>query len=170
MFETEAEMTALQALLDTSMKPAGDHLRGIVTDERLLSALQVATYLQGVKHVTLATVNSKGEPIAAPLDGWFLHGKFIVSTGSGSLRLKHIRARPAVSACHLDGDNVGIWVHGTARILERGEALEREYDEAATKQYGSSPYSWGEDIAIMVIEPRVMFAYAFAPENYPPTK
>ena len=167
MFESESEMSELQALLDASHAPAGSHLKGIVSDERILTARQVTTYLQGVKHVTLATVNSKGEPIAAPLDGWFLHGKFIVSTGAGSLRLKHLRRQPAVSVCHLDGDNVGIWVHGRAALLDREDPVTRLYDEAATKAYGSSPYSWGDDIAIIRIEPRVMFAYAFVPAKYP---
>lgn len=169
MFETESEMADLQALLDASMNRAGSHLTTIVTGERTLNARQVTTYLQGVKHVSLGTVNSRGEPIVAPVDGWFLHGKFIVSTAGNALRVKHMRRNPAVSACHLDGDNIGIWVHGRAEILSNDDPLVREYDGAATAAYGSSPFTFGEDIVVTRIEPRAMFAYAFVTEKYPET-
>ena len=167
MFETESEMTELQALLDASMSRAGSHLTSIVTGERTLNARQVTTYMQGVKHVSLGTVNSRGEPIVAPVDGWFLHGKFIVSTAGNALRVTHMRRNPAVSACHVDGDNIGLWVHGRATILDRDDPLVDEYDRAATAAYGSSPFTFGDDIAVTRIEPRVMFAYAFVPGNYP---
>ncbi len=167
MFETEAEMTELQELLERSMSGAGGHLTTIVTGERTLNAHQVTTYLQGVKHVSLGTVNSRGEPIVAPVDGWFLHGKFIVSTAGDALRVKHMRRTPAVSACHLDGDNIGIWVHGKATILANDDPLVQEYDRAATAAYGSSPFTFGENIVVTRIDPRVMFAYAFVPSKYP---
>ena len=38
MLETPEELAALQALLDASMATAGPHLRGIISDERRLSA------------------------------------------------------------------------------------------------------------------------------------
>ncbi len=42
MFETEAELDALQSLLDRSYATAGPHLRVIVEPERRLTARQVA--------------------------------------------------------------------------------------------------------------------------------
>ena len=107
MFETKAEIDALQALLDRSFAAAGPHLADIVTAERRLSALQVAAYLQGVKHVSFATVTSRCEPMVAPLDGWFVHGQFIVSTGGSAVRVQHIRRNPAVSLAHVVGDDIG---------------------------------------------------------------
>ncbi len=166
MLETSDELTALQALLDRSHGGGGAHLGSIVTAERRLTALQVANYLQGVKHVAFATVNSRGEPMVAALDGWFLHGQFIASTAAGALRVRHIRRNPAVSLVHMVGDEVGIWVHGTARLARREEPLIQEYDRLATAAYGSSPYSWGDDIAVFAVQARVMFAYAPDPGKY----
>jgi hypothetical protein len=42
MLETPEELDDLQQLLDRSAAGAGDHLRGIITDERRLSAVQLA--------------------------------------------------------------------------------------------------------------------------------
>src|SRR5687767_9593237 len=112
MFETDDELSELQALIDRSLEGMGSHMAGIVKPERRLSGEQVARYLQNVKHVSLATVNSRGEPINAPLDGWFLHGRFVVSTSGDAVRVGHMRKRPPVSLTHVDGDEIGIWVHG----------------------------------------------------------
>lgn len=167
MFETDEEMMELQALLDRSMAGAKPHLTSIVSDERRLNAKQVTTYMKNVKHITLATVTKAGEPFIGPMDGWFIHGRFLASTAGNSLRARHLRRNPAVSVCHLDGDNVGIWAHGTAEFLDREHRVAKAYDEIATAVYGSSPWTFGEDIAVMLVRPRVMFAYAFHPENYP---
>jgi len=47
MFETDAELEALQAMLDLHMARANEHMLAIVKPERRLTARQVATYLQG---------------------------------------------------------------------------------------------------------------------------
>lgn len=169
MFETEQEMAELQALLDRSMGAAGAHLTSIVTGERTLNAKQVAAYLQQVKHISVGTVSRRGEPFVAPVDGWFLHGAFVFGTADTALRIRHLRERPAVSACHVDGDNIGIWVHGQAEELHPGDALWELYIRETTAQYGLSPETFATGIAVMRIRPRVMFAYAFVPENYPET-
>ena len=166
MFETEAELDTLQTLLDRSYATAGSHLRGIVKPEGRLTARQVANNLQGVRHITFATVTRTGEPIASPLDGWFLHGQFIVSTGASAVRLRHLRRNPAVSLAHVVGDDVGIWAHGSARVALRVDPLVAEYVQVATATYGSSPLSWG-DIAVVVVDARAMFAYAQDPSKFP---
>ncbi len=167
LFETDVELAQLQALLDRSMADAKPHLTSIVSSDRRLNARQVCTYMQNVKHITLATVTKAGEPFIGPLDGWFLHGQFVASTAGNSLRVRHLRRNAAVSVCHLDGDNISIWAHGKAVILDRDDPLARAYDGIATATYGSSPYTFGEDIVVMRIEPRVLFAYAFVPSKYP---
>jgi hypothetical protein len=58
-----------------------------VKPERRLNARQVVRYLQGIKHVAFATVNERGEPRVAPLDGVFIHGRFTVSAGGQSRAL-----------------------------------------------------------------------------------
>ncbi len=165
MFETEEEVEQLQALMDRSFDAMNAHMAGIVTGERRLRAAQVCAYLQNVKHVSFATVNSRSEPVVAPLDGWFVHGRFVVSTGAGALRVRHIESNPAVSLAHVDGDAIGIWVHGTARPLGIDEAIAKAWDRATTEVYGSSPFTWNE-VAVLIVEPRRMFAYAMDPSKF----
>src|ERR671914_2860271 len=121
MYETEDDVRRLQELLDRTLAHANPHLTSIVKPERRLTARQVVRYLQGTKHVAFATVNERGEPRVAPLDGVFIRGRFTVSTGGQAARLRHLRANPACSAVHMDGDRVGITVHGRATILEHGD-------------------------------------------------
>ena len=166
MYETENDIRRLQELLDRTMARANPHLRSLVAPERRLTAGQVVTYLQGTKHVAFATVNERGEPRVAPLDGVFVRGRFTVSTGAQAARLRHLRANPACSAVHMDGDRVGITAHGRARILEQGDEGVEEIDRVWTEIYGSSPFSWGEGVAFMLIEPTSMWAYAFHPEEF----
>ncbi len=165
MLETPEELEALQALLDRSHGGGGEHLGSIVTSERRLTAQQMANYLQGVKHVAFATVNRRGEPMVAPLDGWFVHGQWIVSTAANSVRAGHVRRNPIVSLAHVAGDDVGVWAHGRARALERTDPLAQDYDRVSSAVYGSSIYGLGE-IVVWVLEPRVMFAYAFDPSKF----
>lgn len=167
MYETEDDLRRLQQLLDRTLERANPHLTSIVTPERRLTAKQVVRYLQGTKHVAFATVNEKGEPRVAPLDGVFVRGRFTVGTGGRAARLRHLRANPACSAVHMDGDVVGITVHGRARILEQGDADVEELDRVWTEIYGSSPFSWSEGVVFMVIEPSSMWAYASHPASFP---
>src|SRR5687767_6333775 len=104
MYESEDDLHRLQVLLDRTLERANPHLTSIVSPERRLTAAQVANYLQGTKHVAFATVNERGEPRVAPLDGVFIRGRFTVSTGARAARLRHLRANPACSAVHMDGD------------------------------------------------------------------
>ena len=114
MLETPEELTALQALLDASMATAGPHLRGIISDERRLSAAQLTERLQGMRLLVLATVTADGRPLAGPVDGYFLHGTFWFSSGRHAVRMHHLAARPACSATHLPGEDLAVTVHGRA--------------------------------------------------------
>ncbi len=167
MYETDDDIRRLQELLDRTLARANPHLTSIVSPERRLTARQVAGYLQGTKHVAFATVNERGEPRVAPLDGVFVRGRFTVSTGARAARLRHLRANPACSAVHMDADRVGITVHGHTRILEEGDEEVGALDRVWTEIYGSSPFSWGKGVAFMVVEPSSMWAYAFHPEEFP---
>jgi uncharacterized pyridoxamine 5'-phosphate oxidase family protein len=167
MRETSEELLWLQELIDRTHARMNAHMAGIVTPERRLSARQAVRYLQGIKHVAFATVNDKGEPRVAPLDGIFLHGRFHVSTGGRAARLRDLRRNPRCSLTHFGGDDIAVTVNGTAEILERGDAevpaLEPVYEEV----YGSSPFSWGEGVVIIRVEPSSMWTYSFHPESYP---
>jgi hypothetical protein len=167
MYETEDDVRRLQELLDRTLAHANPHLTSIVSPERRLTARQVVTYLQGTKHVAFATVNERGEPRVAPLDGVFVRGRFTASTGGQAARLRHLRANPACSAVHMDGDRVGIAVHGHARIFGQGDEGVEEIDRVWTELYRSSPFSWGKGVTFMLVEPTSMWAYAFHPEEFP---
>ena len=167
MFETDAEIDELDALFARTYAHANPHLTGIVKPERRLNARQVVRYLQGTKHVAFATVNQRGEPRVAPLDGVFIHGRFTVSTGGKAARLRHLRANSACSAAHMDGDVVGIVVHGHATIIGRDDPAAGEIEPVWREIYGSSPFEWGEGVVFMRIVPTSMWAYAFHPENFP---
>ena len=167
MFESDDDLGELQALIDRTFARANPHLASIVNPGRRLSARQVVRYLQGTKHVAFATVNERGEPRVAPLDGVFVRGRFTVSTGGHAARLRHLRANTACSAAHVDGDTVGIVVHGHATIIGRDDAGADELEPVWHDIYGSSPFEWGEGVVFMRIEPTSMWAYAFHPEQFP---
>jgi hypothetical protein len=167
MFESEHEVVELQALIDRTFARANPHLAKIVKPERRLNAQQVIRYLQGTKHVAFATVNERGEPRVAPLDGVFIRGRFTVSTGGQAARLRHLRANRACSAAHMDRDTIGIVVHGHATIIGRYDDGVEEIEPVWRDIDGSSPYEWGEGVVFMRIEPSSMWAYAFHPEKFP---
>lgn len=167
MFETDAEVDELDALLARTYARANEYLAAIVKPERRLSARQVVRYLQGTKHVAFATVNEHGQPRVAPLDGVFVHGRFTVSTGGAAARLRHLRANAACSAAHMDGDTVGIVVHGHATIIGGEDRAAGELEPVWRGLYGSSPLEWGEGAVFIRIEPTSMWAYALHPENFP---
>jgi hypothetical protein len=117
MLETPEELGNLQELLDRSAAGAGGHLRGIITDERRLSAAELAGKLTGMRLLVVATVTADARPLAGPVDGYFLHGSFWFSSARDSVRMRHLAARPAVSATHLPGEELAVTVHGRAGEL-----------------------------------------------------
>lgn len=168
MLETPEELADLQTLLDRCFERRERYAATILTPERRLTAAQTMTYLQNAKHLVLSTVSARSEPVSAPLDGWFVHGRFMVSTGGGSLRARHLMRRPQASVCHVNGDDCAFWVHGAAERVPPEHALAADFRRVALAVYGSDPYSWDEDVAVFAIQPRVMFSYAAEPAKYPP--
>ena len=166
MFETEEELSRLQAMLDAHLVRANPHMQAIVAPERRLTARQVATYLQGTKHVAFATVTSKGEPRVSPLDALFIHGRFTLSTGAEAMKLAHLRRNPACSAVHMDGDRIAVAANGRVEWLTRDHPDHDEIHAEWTRTYGSDPYTWG-DVVLFRIEPETMWAYAPNAADFP---
>ena len=135
MLETPDEIGRLQDLLDRSAAGAGPHLRDIITDERRLTAVQVCGLLQGMRLLVAATVTADGRPLAGPVDGYFLHGSFYFSSGRDSVRMRHLAARPAVSATHLPGEELAVTVHGRAELFELNGPEGRELRQAMLDHY-----------------------------------
>jgi hypothetical protein len=112
--ESAADIQLLQELLDRSYEHAGAHLLRIHTPERRPSAEEIAARLKGMCLLVLATVTADGRPIGGPVDGIFYRGAFHFGSSPDSLRFRHIRFRPHVSATHLPGEEFAVTVHGRA--------------------------------------------------------
>jgi general stress protein 26 len=166
MLETPEELDNLQQLLDRSMAGAGEHLRGIITGERRLSAADLAGRLPGMRLLTVATVTADGRPLAGPVDGYFLHGTFWFSSGRNSVRMRHLAARPAVSATHLPGEELAVTVHGRAELVELREPAGAELRQAMLDWYvprqGPEFETWlnALDAVAARIEPEKIFTFA----------
>jgi hypothetical protein len=165
MFETDAEIDAIQALFDRTLRNANPHMQSIVDPAHRLTARQVVTYLQGTKHVVLATIDDD-ETRASPLDALFVHGHFTMSTGRRATKVRHLQVNPACSAVHLDGDRIAVVANGRVEWLEREHPDHDEVHAAWVRQYGSDPYTWG-DVVFFRLRPTTMWAYAADPSLFP---
>jgi Pyridoxamine 5'-phosphate oxidase len=135
MLETPDEIDRLQVLLDRSAAGAGPHLRGIITDERRLSAGRLCEILLGMRLLVVATVTADERPLAGPVDGYFLHGSFCFSSGRDSVRMRHLAVRPAVSATYLPGEELAVTVHGRAELFDLNAPEGRELRQAMLDHY-----------------------------------
>ena len=111
------------------------HLGGIITDDRRLSAEQVCQKLQGMCLLIVATVTADGRPLVGPVDGYLLHGSFYFSSGRNSVRMRHLAARPAVSATHVPGEELAVTVHGLAELFKLSDRAHVELREAMLDWY-----------------------------------
>ena len=166
MLETPEELSNLQQLLDRSMAGVGKHLRGIITDERRLPAAELARRLQGMRLLAVATVTADGRPLAGPVDGYFLHGTFWFSSARNSVRMRHLAARPAVSAIHLPGEELAVTVHGQAELVDLREPAGAELRQAMLDWYvprqGPEFETWLDalDAVAARIEPEKIFTFS----------
>ena len=118
MHETDGDIAALQRLIDASYASAGAHLLAIHTPKRRVGAEQLVGLLEGMCLLALATVSADGRPFVGPVDGVFYRGAFHFGSSPDSLRFRHIRARPHVSATHTRGEELAVTVHGCAVPLQ----------------------------------------------------
>ena len=164
MHETAEDISRLQLLLDASYESAGEHLRSIVTPERRLSAADICRELQGMTLLALATVTAKGDPLVSPVDGVFYKGLLWFGSSEKSVRFRHIRARPQVSATHTRGEELVVTVHGTAVEIDKASGKYEGFKDVLREVYGPQWDSWGYwdgPAPFAYIEPRVMFAASF---------
>jgi hypothetical protein len=133
--ETAEDLAALQALLDRSYGAAGQHLLRIHTPERRLSAEGVAERLTGMVLLALATSTADGRPIVGPVDGIFYRGSFHFGSSPDSVRFRHIRARPDVSATHLPGEELAVTAHGRAVEVDVGDEANAGFRQALLDIY-----------------------------------
>jgi hypothetical protein len=165
MFETKSELSALQRLLDASFERSGEQLRSVFDASNRLTASQLSGF-QGVRLVAVATVNSNGEPRAAPRSAAFLHGKFCLAANVESVMVRRLANKPLLGITYFE-NRLLIVGHGTATPFRRGssgfEALRPEWEEAFR---GGAHALDGVDILIRV-DAANMLAFANRPDRYP---
>jgi nitroimidazol reductase NimA-like FMN-containing flavoprotein (pyridoxamine 5'-phosphate oxidase superfamily) len=161
MQETPEDLAALQELIDASYAAAGEHLLRIHTPERRLTAEQLAERLTGMRLLVLATVTADGRPIAGPVDSIFFRGAFVFGSSPDSVRFRHIRARPAVSATHLPGEELGVTVHGRAVPVDVASGpLRQALLDVYVPRYGASWESFLDSGPVYArIDAERMFAF-----------
>jgi Pyridoxamine 5'-phosphate oxidase len=136
MHETPEDVRALQGLLDRSYAAAGSHLRSITTPDRRVYADELVERLTGMCLLVVATVTADCRPIAGPLDGIFYRGAFHFGTAPDSVRYRHLRARPHVSATHLPREEFAVTVHGRAVPVDVRGGLRETLLEVYVPRYG----------------------------------
>jgi hypothetical protein len=114
MHESAADLRRIQELLDRSYASAGAHLLRIHTPDRRATAEEVADRLTGMSLLVVTTVTADGRPIGGPVDGVFYRGAFHFGSSPDSLRFRHIRSRPQVTATHVPAEEFAVTVHGNA--------------------------------------------------------
>jgi general stress protein 26 len=169
MFETGDELDTLDELLERSFAGAGGHLTEIIAEERRLSARDLVRYLQGVRHFVVATVTKSGEPRCSAVDGLFLHGRLWFTSSGDSFKAKHLEKRSALSAAHVVGDDVGVFIHGHVRVVQGGPGEADAIRHYWTDIYESSPEDWvatPRDSRYFELIATSMYTYAFNRERF----
>lgn len=93
-------------MLDRSYAGARAHLLSIRDPEHRADALMLCERLTGMRLLARATVTADGRPLVGPVDGIFYRGAFHFGSSPESVRFRHIRDRPQVSATHLPGEEL----------------------------------------------------------------
>jgi hypothetical protein len=160
MYETDAELHALQELLDRSHRVSTEHVRSIVTPERRLDAADLVHLLTGMKVLGAATVTAAGEPRISALDGHFLHATWMFGTDDRSAKARQLRARPAVSVAHIDGERLAVFSHGRVETLQPGHPQWDGLIEHWTRHYGAAPSAMGDHIVMYALRAHWMVGFA----------
>ena len=169
VFETTEELASLDEKLADSFNRAGEHLTSIISSDRRLSAHDLSRYLVGVRHFVVSTVTQDGEPRCSAVDGLFLHGSLWFSTSAHSIKARHLERRPAISAAHVVGDDVALFVHGRARLVRGGPGDADAIRHYWTDVYGASPEDWvatPSDARYVEVIAASVYSYAFSRERF----
>ncbi|MDQ1695542.1 MAG: hypothetical protein QOJ03_895 [Frankiaceae bacterium] len=161
MLETTEDISDLQTLLDASLARSGPHLTSIIHPEtRTPTAAAVVRALTGMKVLVVATVDDAGRPRTSAVDGHFLRGRWVFTTSGDAVKVRDLRARPAISASHVDEERFALFTHGEAEFLTPSHPDWHWVEDHLTAHYDASPTTWGPDIAYVRIQPRWSVAYA----------
>jgi len=155
MHETPEDLARLQGTLDRSYEAAGPHLKEVITPERRLTAEQLAERLDGMCLLVLATVTADGRPINGPVDGFFYRGEWYFGSSDASLRFRHIRQRPQVSATHMPVEELSVTTHGRAVEIDVKTHDDGAFRQTLLDYYGAR---FGESASAISDSPGVAYA------------
>lgn len=162
MYETPDEIATMQAIMDASYARGGEHLLEVHEDRWRVTAEEIVERMQGMCLLVLATTTSDGRPLTSPVDGFLVRGQFCFSSSPESLRFRHLRARPAVSATHIPQEEFAVTVHGIARELD----MESDEDpivpalrQAMLENYGEAWLEWASEASVAAIKPERLVAF-----------
>ncbi|MET7704635.1 hypothetical protein [Micromonospora sp. NPDC005413] len=106
---------------------------------------------------------AKGEPRISGVDGHFLHGKWHFGA-RGAAKARHLAARPADSAAHMRGADLGVFTHGKVEVLnpQNDEPAPGWPDLLAYFKdfYGDDFFDWDNDVVYDRLHPHWMTVYA----------
>ena len=167
MRETPADLERLQDLLDRSYRHPGPHLASVHTPDRRLDARALSERLQGVCILAVATVTADGRPRSRPLDGIFYRGEFWFGSAPSSLVMRHLAARPALSAVHTVGETLAVTVHGRGFVQDLSDDAAAGFKDLCIEIYGAEWADWGDGAIYARIEADRMFTFLL---EEPPTR
>ena len=110
-------------------------MQSIVTPGRRLTAEQLCQRMPGMCLLAVATVTADGRPLVGPVDGYLIHGSLFFSSGRASVRIRHLSARPAVSASHIPAEGLAVTAHGRAELFELSDPAHGELRQAMLDHY-----------------------------------
>ena len=168
MYETAADVSELQGLLDASIAGSSAHLRSIVEPgRRTMTAERVISSCADVCVLNLATVTASGEPCLSAVDGHLLHGRWHFTTAASAVKARHLRARPGVSVAWTPADGLGVWTHGRVAFIEAGTQHWQRFDRHLVRAYDQSPSEWADfgEIVYLRVEPHWMVGLAMTDDE-----
>ncbi len=116
--------------------------------------------------LTLATTTADGRPISGAVDGFFYRGEWYFGSSDRSLRFRHIRLRPQVSATYLPGEEVSVTTHGRAFEIDARSHDDGGFFDVLMGYYGAR-FGGAEAIvdgaAYARIDPARMFTFYLDP-------
>ncbi len=165
--ETEEELVVLQSLIDRSHARIGSYMKAITHPaEWALSAKQVVKLLEGMKTIAVAAPAPNGDPLVAPMDGWFLHGKFYFSSSGDAIRIKGLRKRPRASIAYF-GERFLINAHGPVELMFKGHPDALEIDGVCKQLFGESAFALSEKGVYVRLDADRFFTSSRTPEAFP---
>ena len=158
--ERAPDMERLQALLDRSYAAAGEHLRSIVTPERRMPAGKRSNCSRG-SGCWRCDGHRDGRPLVGAVDGFFYRGSSGFGSSPDSLRFRHIRERPDVSATHTPSEAYSVTVHGRAEIVDLSLPEHAGFVDYRVEFYGEEWLEWGDGAVYARIDADRMFTFRF---------